>query len=101
MPSTISVVIASYNHAPYLRACIESALQQSRPPDEVIVVDDGSTDGSREIIQSFGSALCPIFQANRGTGAALNAGFAKTKGDWIAIHNSDDVWAPEKLEKQL
>src|SRR5579884_622289 len=101
MPPTVSVVIASYNHAPYLRACIESALNQTQHPDEVIVVDDGSTDGSREIIESFGSALCPIFQANRGTCGALNAGFAKSTGDWVAIHNSDDVRAPDKLARQL
>lgn len=100
MPPAISVVIASYNHAPYLRVCIESALNQTLPPGEIIVVDDGSTDGSREIIESYGSAICPIFQANRGTAAALNAGFARTTGTWIAIHNSDDVWAPDKLVRQ-
>jgi glycosyltransferase involved in cell wall biosynthesis len=97
---SISVVIASYNHAPYLRACIESALNQTLPPREVIVVDDGSTDGSREIIESFGTTITPIFQANQGTCGALNAGIARTCGEWIAIHNSDDVWTPEKLARQ-
>ncbi len=93
-------MVASYNHAPYLRACLESALHQTLAPREVIVVDDGSTDGSREIIESFGDAVTPIFQANRGTCAALNAGFARATGDWIAIHNSDDVWTPDKLARQ-
>ncbi|HZP80543.1 MAG TPA: glycosyltransferase [Chthonomonadaceae bacterium] len=96
----ISVVVASYNHAPYVRACIESALNQTHAPCEVIVVDDGSADGSREIIESFGAAIRPVFQANRGTCGALNAGFALASGDWIAIHNSDDVWRPEKLARQ-
>jgi len=97
---SISVVITSYNHAPYLRACIESALNQTRAPDEVIVIDDGSTDGSRAVIESFGAAIRPVFQENRGTYAALNAGIALASGDWIAIHNSDDVWEPEKLARQ-
>lgn len=96
----ISVVVASYNHAPYLRACIESALHQTRAPDEVIVIDDGSTDGSREVIEAFGAAIRPVFQENHGTYATLNRGIRLASGDWIALHNSDDVWEREKLERQ-
>src|SRR5579872_1076528 len=96
----VSVVVASYNHAPYLRACIESVLNQTLVPREIIVVDDGSSDGSREILESFGTALQPLFQQNRGTYAALNAGIHAASGDWIAIHNSDDLWEPEKLARQ-
>ncbi|HEV2474482.1 MAG TPA: glycosyltransferase [Chthonomonadales bacterium] len=98
---TVSVVIASYNHARFLRQCVESALTQTTPPIEVIVVDDGSTDGSRDVIRSFGRAVKPLFQENAGTYAALNAGAALAKGDWIAIHNSDDAWDLRKLERQM
>src|SRR5690349_6454693 len=96
----IAVVLASYNHAPWLRACIDSVLAQTRPPDEFIVVDDGSTDGSRPILESYGPALLAVFQANRGTYATLNAGIALSTCEWIALHNSDDVWEPEKLARQ-
>ena len=98
---TISVVLASYNHAPYLRASIASALSQTRPPDEVIVIDDGSTDGSREILDCYRDRAKVVQQENRGTYATLNAGIALATGDWIGIHNSDDVWLPGKLERQM
>lgn len=97
---TLSAIIASYNHAPYLRDCIESVLNQTLRPDEVIVVDDGSTDGSREIIESFGVSVRAVFQANQGTYATLNAAAGLARGDWIAIQNSDDLWEHEKLERQ-
>lgn len=96
----ISVVVASYNHAPYLRACIESVLEQTARPYEVIVVDDGSTDASREIIASFGGAVRAVYQRNQGTYAALNTGIGLAAGDWIAIQNSDDLWERGKLELQ-
>jgi len=98
---TVSVVIPSYCHAPFLARAIESVLEQTRPPDEVIVVDDGSTDGSPEEIRRFGSRIRAVFQENRGTCAALNRGMAMAKGEWIAIQNSDDAWEPQKLERQL
>src|SRR2546421_5480826 len=98
---TISVVLASYNHAPYIRASIDSALSQTRPPDEVIVIDDGSSDGSWEILDQYRDRANVVFQENRGTYATLNAGIGLATGDWIAIQNSDDVWLPEKLENQM
>lgn len=96
----ISAVLASYNHAPYLRACIDSMLHQTRPPDEIIVVDDESTDESREIIDSYGNAVQKIYHRRRGTYGTLNVGIQHATGDWIAIHNSDDVWDLRKLERQ-
>ena len=96
----ISVVIASYNHAPYLADCIRSALGQTLAPAEVIVIDDGSTDGSREVIEAFGTDVQAHFQENRGTYATLNVGIARARCEWVAIHNSDDLWRPEKLEAQ-
>ena len=98
---TISVVIPSYNHDSYLRPCLDSVLGQTRPPDEVIVVDDGSTDESWEILQAYGDRIRAERQANQGTYATLNKAISRTTGDWIAIQNSDDVWKPEKLETQL
>lgn len=96
----ISAVLASYNHAPYLRTCIDSMLNQTRPPDEIIVVDDESTDESREIIDSYGDAVQKIYHRRHGTYGTLNVGIRRATGDWIAIHNSDDVWDPCKLERQ-
>lgn len=93
-------MIASFNHAPYLRRCIDSVLDQSHPPAEIVVIDDGSTDGSREIISEYGNRVTALFQENAGTYAALNAGFERATGDWIAVQNSDDVWAPDKLARQ-
>jgi glycosyltransferase involved in cell wall biosynthesis len=96
----ISVVIASYNHAPFVEACILSALEQTHPPAEVIVVDDGSSDGSADVIESFGRDVRAVFQPNRGTYATLNAGIAMASHGWVAIHNSDDLWGPNKLAAQ-
>jgi glycosyltransferase involved in cell wall biosynthesis len=96
----ISVVIASYNHAPYVEACILSALNQTHRPAEVIVIDDGSTDGSGDIIESFGFDIKDVYQENRGTYATLNRGIEMAKSDWVAIHNSDDLWGPDKLARQ-
>src|ERR1043166_109505 len=98
---TVSVVLASYNHGHFVRESIESALNQTSPPVELIIVDDGSTDESPDIIRSFGSEVTPIFTDRKGTYAALNTGIAMARGSWIAIHNSDDVWLPTKLERQL
>jgi len=100
MKPAFSVVIPSFNHAPYLRACLDSVLEQTYPPSEVIVVDDGSTDESVEILQSYEPRIKLTVQENRGTYATLNVAIAESTGDWIAIQNSDDVWAPRKLEKQ-
>lgn len=97
----ISVVIPSYNHAPYIREAVDSVLRQTRPPDEVIVVDDGSTDESVELLRGYADRIRLLVQENRGTYATLNHAFAVATGDWIAIQNSDDVWRPEKLERQL
>src|SRR5260221_12179972 len=96
----VSVVIASFNHAPYVADCIRSAIAQTRLPNEIIVVDDGSTDGSREVIESFGSQVRAHFQQNQGTYATLNIAIGLAKCDWVAVHNSDDLWRPEKLARQ-
>lgn len=99
--SGVSVVIPSYNHARYLPEAIQSALGQSVPPDEVIVVDDGSSDGSLDILRGFGDAIRLLPQENRGAPAALNRGIDVSRGSWIAILNSDDLFEPSRIEQAL
>lgn len=101
----ISVVIPCYNDAEDVGEALESVLEQTAYDRirEVIVVDDGSTDGSREVLQRYEEAnekvLC-VFQENRGPGAARNAGIRRSTGDYIAFLDADDLWLPDKIEKQ-
>lgn len=97
----VSVIIPSYNCAPYLAEAIESALGQTLPPDEVIVVDDGSTDGSLEIAQGYGPPVHVTRQENAGVSAARNRAIEQATGDWLAFLDADDIWAPAKLDRQL
>lgn len=97
----VSVIIPAYNSERYLAEAIASALQQTVPPAEVIVVDDGSTDSTRQVALGFGSAVRYLFQANGGSARARNAGAAVAGGDLLAFLDSDDVWLPDKLERQL
>jgi glycosyltransferase involved in cell wall biosynthesis len=94
----VSIVITSYNYAQFVGRTIASALAQSEPAKEVIVVVDGSTDPSREIIAGFGDRVRAVFQANRGETAATNAGFALSRGDIIMFVDSDDVLRQNAVE---
>lgn len=99
----VSVAIPTYNAADYLREAIESVLAQTYRPIEIIVVDDGSTDHTKDICKSFGSKVRYIYQENDGTkgpGARARA-VLESKGEWIAILDHDDRWLPEKIEKQI
>lgn len=93
----ISVIIPSYNRREYLMACLDSVAAQRRAPDEVIVVDDGSTDGTQEAVAARGDATLTT-QANAGPGAARNRGAAAATGDYLAFLDSDDLWFPWSLE---
>ena len=93
----VSIVIDSYNHAPYVAAAIESALNQDYPHTEVIVVDDGSPDNSHEIIAGFGDAIKTLFQANQGQVAACTAGFDLTQYDIVIFLDSDDLLVPHAV----
>ncbi|MDP9024893.1 MAG: glycosyltransferase [Candidatus Eremiobacteraeota bacterium] len=97
----VSCVIPSYNYARYLRAAIESALGQTHRDIEVIVVDDGSTDESIEVLRSYGDRIRWIAQANQGVSAARNAGIREARGEFIGFLDSDDAWRPTKIERQL
>ena len=102
----VSVIIANYNYQQYLPAAINSVLAQGYTDYEIIVVDDGSTDNSREILADFESRLPSekfnvIFQENQGHGGAINTGFQNSTGEIVATLDSDDVWQPDKLEKVM
>ena len=97
---TISVVIPNYNRAALIGETLANVLAQSRPPDEVIVVDDGSTDDSAAVVERFGKRVTLIRQTNRGPGAARNRGVAAAHGELIQFMDSDDLWSLGKLEAQ-
>ena len=97
----VSIIIPNYNKAPYIREAIESALNQTYKNIEVIVVDDGSTDESKEIIKSFGKKIKAYFLPHKNANVARNFGFKKSKGKYIQFLDSDDIILPEKIEKQV
>jgi hypothetical protein len=87
----VTIIVISFNYGRFLRTAIDSALAQTYRPLEVIVVDDGSTDGSQTIIASYGSRIKPLLQENRGETAANNAGFAVASGEIVMFLDSDDA----------
>jgi glycosyltransferase involved in cell wall biosynthesis len=97
----ISVVIPCYNRQDYIQEAVDSALKQTWENTEVIVVDDGSTDDSVKLLQSYESRIKLFTQPNAGVAAARNTGIHQAKGKWIALLDSDDVWIPNKLESQM
>ena len=97
---TISVVIPTYNSGPNLKLTLDSVFAQTFPPTEIIVVDDGSTDGTVDFARSYGSKVTVHCQANRGQGAARNLAMRMARGEWIALVDHDDLWEPRKLEVQ-
>lgn len=101
MPGLVSVVIPSYNRAYILDRAIESALSQTYPHVEVIVVDDGSTDDTEAVAARYGSRIRYVRQANGGVSAARNRGFAESRGEFVALLDSDDGWLPWKLAAQV
>lgn len=100
-PPTVSCIIPVYNGERFLAEGIESLLAQTRPPDEIIVVDDGSTDGSADVARSFGDRVRYVHQENAGPAAARNRGIREATGDFISFLDADDLWEPTKLERQL
>ncbi len=95
---TVSIIVNNYNYGRFLREAIDSALSQTYPSTEVIVVDDGSTDNSREVIASYGSRIVPVLKENGGQASALNAGFAACTGEMAFFLDSDDLLLPTAAE---
>jgi glycosyltransferase involved in cell wall biosynthesis len=97
----ISIVIPTYNRASFLKEAIDSVLSQTYRDFELIVVDDGSTDDTPKLLLPYGKKIKVITKANKGPSAARNRGIKAAKGDWMAFLDSDDIWKPDKLEKQV
>jgi glycosyltransferase involved in cell wall biosynthesis len=100
MEPTVSVIIPAFNAGRFIAKTLESALAQTRKAMEIIVVDDGSTDDTAEIVARY-PEVAYFHQANRGVSAARNCGIARSGGDVIAFLDADDLWLPEKTGKQL
>lgn len=102
MEPTVSVVITTYNYAGFLTTAIESVLAQSLKADEVIVVDDGSTDGSPDVVARYAErGVRYIYKENGGISSARNAGIKASSGELIAFLDADDIWLPDKLALQV
>ncbi|HYE89232.1 MAG TPA: glycosyltransferase [Vicinamibacterales bacterium] len=100
MPN-VSVIIPAYNAEAYIADTVRSVLAQTYPDFEVIVVDDGSTDGTVKALEPFGNQVRVHHQANSGVAMARNTGVGLASGTWIAFLDADDLWLPHKLERQL
>jgi len=98
---TLSVVIPAYNAEKFIRSTVESALAQTYPVTEIIVVDDGSEDETLEILQSFGDKITILGQDHEGVSAARNLGITRAQGEYIAFLDADDLWLPQKIELQM
>ncbi|HWQ03791.1 MAG TPA: glycosyltransferase [Longilinea sp.] len=97
----VSVIIPTYNSARFIAGTLDSVFAQSFRDFEVIVVDDGSTDNTREVLQPFQNRIQYIYQQNSERSAARNNALSHTQSEYIAFLDSDDLWAPEKLERQV
>ena len=97
----VSVVIPTYNQASYLRASIDSVLAQTYPAVEVVVVDDGSTDETPDILASYGDRIRAIRQTNHGAANALNHGIRESRGRYVCWLSSDDAFVPDKVARQV
>lgn len=99
----ISVAIPAWNAADYLREALDSILAQTHKPLEIVVVDDGSTDHTRQVCEAYGEAVRYLYQENDGTAGigARELSIRESRGEWIAFMDHDDRWLPTKLEKQV
>ncbi len=99
--SLVSVVMPVFNCRPYLGEAIESVLGQSYTSVELVIVDDGSDDGSADVARSYGAAVNYVYQPRRGGGAARNQGVELARGAFLAFIDADDRFLPDKLDRQM
>lgn len=97
----VTVLLTCYNHIAFLPAALEGVRRQTYRDFEIVAIDDGSTDGTREWLQQQPDVRCIFNERNLGTYAALNVGLRATESEFVAILNDDDVWEPEKLQSQV
>lgn len=98
---TVSVAIITYNKVDTIGAAIESVLRQTYQDFEILVVDDGSTDGTADRVRAYGERVRLFEKTNGGTGSARNLGTAEARGRYVAFLDGDDLWLPQKLERQM
>src|SRR3989338_10346077 len=97
----VSIIIPTYNNAKFISAAIDSAAKQTYPNIEIIVVDDGSTDQTKNVILPYQHRIRYIHQSNEGLAAARNKAIEKSKGDYLQFLDADDLIHPEKIKKQI
>lgn len=97
----VSVVIPAYNCERFIADALDSVFKQNYPAIEVLVVDDGSTDGTRDVVARYGRAVTLIRQQNSGAAVARNEGMRHARGDYVALLDADDLWLPGKLQLQV
>ena len=100
-PRLISCIIPVFNGEPYLGEALKSVLEQTYQPVEIVVVDDGSTDGTAEVVERYSAQVSYLRQSNQGSATAKNLGLSATQGEFIAFLDADDLWHPEKLARQM
>jgi glycosyltransferase involved in cell wall biosynthesis len=97
----VSVIIPVYNAELYLEDSINSVLTQTYQPLEIIIINDGSTDGSEKVARKFAQQTSYFYQSNQGAAAARNHGIKKSNGDFLTFLDADDLWEPDKIRKQM
>ncbi len=101
MEPKVSVVIPVYNGEKYIRHAIKSVAEQTYPNVEIIVVDDGSTDNTKDLVTNNFPSVVYVYQENQGAAAARNLGIKNSTGEYLAFLDSDDIWLPEKIARQM
>lgn len=101
MSRTVAAVVPVYNGAAFVEEAVRSVLEQTHPVERIVVVDDGSTDGTAEVLDRFGDQIDVVRQHNSGVAIARNVGAARCDADLLAFLDADDVWHPTKMERQV